>query len=127
MVNNRGVAGLFLAEAVERGGAFEQAVIRKVKEEAGLTIEVEHIVSVNEAFFKERDHYALFTTFKAKIINGSPAALLLVNFNQIRKQKFTMRSLYPVDGKNAYKYTKGFNILAIIAFALGIYRICPHL
>ena len=73
MVNNQGSGWSLPGGAVEKGETFEQAVIREVKEEAGLTVEVENIVSVNEAFFEERGHHALFITFKAKIINGNPS------------------------------------------------------
>lgn len=59
--------------AVEKGETLKQAVIREVKEETGLTVQVGNIVSVNEAFFKENGHHALFITFQANIIDGSPA------------------------------------------------------
>ncbi|MEC0180070.1 NUDIX hydrolase [Paenibacillus peoriae] len=70
MVNNQGSSWSLPGGAVEIGEPLEQAVIRETKEETGLTIEVENIVAVNEAFFKEKGHHALFITFKAKIIKG---------------------------------------------------------
>jgi 8-oxo-dGTP diphosphatase len=45
---------------VKQGETLKQAVIREAKEETGLTIEVEEIVAVNEAIFKEKGHHALF-------------------------------------------------------------------
>jgi 8-oxo-dGTP diphosphatase len=70
MVNNIGSGWSLPGGAVEKGETFEQAVIREIKEETGLTIEVESIVAVNEAFFKEKGNHALFITFTAKIIEG---------------------------------------------------------
>lgn len=70
MVNNKGGSWSLPGGAVEKGETFEQAVIRETKEETGLTIEVGNIVAVNEAFFKEKGHHALFITFKAKLLEG---------------------------------------------------------
>lgn len=70
MVNNQGSSWSLPGGAVEKGESLEQAVIRETKEETGLTIGIESILAVNEAFFKEKGHHAIFITFKAKIIKG---------------------------------------------------------
>ncbi|MCF6408926.1 NUDIX hydrolase [Pseudalkalibacillus salsuginis] len=56
--------------AVEEGETLMEAAIREAREETGLTIEIENLVCVNEAFMKENDHHAIFITFKARIVNG---------------------------------------------------------
>lgn len=70
MVHNVGSSWSLPGGMVEQGETLEEAVIREAKEETGLTIAVEHIVAVNEAFVKEKGHHVLFFTFKAKIIAG---------------------------------------------------------
>ncbi|MDQ0160659.1 NUDIX hydrolase [Alkalibacillus salilacus] len=70
MVNNKGGSWSLPGGAVEQGETLEEAVIREVKEETNLTIEVGEIIAVNEAMFKENGHHALFITFKAKVIEG---------------------------------------------------------
>lgn len=65
------------------------------------------------------EYYNVFLSVVGAVC-GPAVALILVDFYLIRKQKFSMRSLYRVEGKYAYKYTKGFNIPAILAFALGV-------
>jgi 8-oxo-dGTP diphosphatase len=55
---------------VETGETLEQAAVREAYEETGLTITVENILCVNEAFMMDHDHHVLFITFKGKIIGG---------------------------------------------------------
>ncbi|MFS1519553.1 NUDIX hydrolase [Bacillus sp. SCS-151] len=70
MVNNKGGGWSLPGGAVEQGETLEQAVVGEVKEETSLTIEAAEVIAVNEAFFKEKGHHALFITFKAKVIEG---------------------------------------------------------
>ena len=56
--------------AVKLGETLEEAVIREVKEETGLHINVKGICSISEAFFEERDHHAIFFNFLGEIIGG---------------------------------------------------------
>lgn len=56
--------------SVEPGETLSQAAIREAKEETGLTIEIDHILTVNEAFMMNDNNHAIFITFKARIISG---------------------------------------------------------
>lgn len=56
--------------AVENGETLEEAVIREVKEETGLNVDLEGVYAVSEAFFGNPGHHATFFTFKGRIIDG---------------------------------------------------------
>src|SRR5690625_3725406 len=72
MVKNVGSGWSLPGGAVEHGETLEEAMIRETEEETGLTIDVQHIVAVNEAFFEEKGNHVLFITFKVEIIDGEP-------------------------------------------------------
>ncbi len=80
MVNNKGGSWSLPGGAVKRGETLEKAVIREVKEETNLNIEVGEIVAINEAMVKEKGHHAIFFTFNAKIIDGE---ISVVNKDEI--------------------------------------------
>ncbi|MBW3490876.1 NUDIX hydrolase [Bacillus mycoides] len=60
--------------AVEKGETLEQALVREVKEETGLTAAAGGLVAINEKFFEEPGNHALFFTFRANIVTGELGA-----------------------------------------------------
>ena len=84
MVKNKGGGWSLPGGAVEKGETLEQAVIRECKEETNLTIEVEGIVAVNEAFFENRGHHSLFMTYKAKVVEGVIQILYKTEIEEVK-------------------------------------------
>lgn len=64
-------------------------------------------------------YYNVFLAVTA-VTCGAACAIMLADYFVIRKAKFSLKSIYQIKGSNAYKYTGGFNIVAVIAFAIGI-------
>lgn len=56
--------------AVEKGEILEEALVREVKEETGLTAALSGLVALNEKFFEDKGHHALFFTFRANVVTG---------------------------------------------------------
>ncbi len=64
-------------------------------------------------------YFGAFLTIGA-CVYAPLAALLLVDFFFVRRQRLAFRSAYELDGHNAYVYTGGFNLVGLAALAAGI-------
>ncbi|MDN7246280.1 NUDIX hydrolase [Planococcus shenhongbingii] len=80
--------------AVENDETLEEAAIREVKEETGLTIELEGLFVVSENFFEVRGHHAIFFTFRGRSADGSPTISIPEEIEEITW----------MDSKTAEKY-----------------------
>lgn len=56
--------------AVEKGEILEEALIREVKEETGLTAVTGGLVAINEKFFEASGNHAILFTFRANVVKG---------------------------------------------------------
>lgn len=65
------------------------------------------------------DYYHVFLALLGATA-GPIVTLILVDFFLIRKRKISLKDLYKINGRNAYYYTKGINIPAVVSFVLGI-------
>lgn len=50
---------------------------------------------------------------------GMATAIVLADYFFVRKSKFSLRSIYQIKGNSAYKYTHGFNMVAVTAIIAG--------
>ena len=66
------------------------------------------------------DYFGTFLTIGGTIY-APIAAVLLVDFFFIRKQRIDLRSAYELSGHNAYEYTNGWNIVGMACMAIGIF------
>ncbi|HDR4419874.1 TPA: NUDIX hydrolase [Bacillus cereus] len=60
--------------AVEKGETLEEALIREVKEETGLTAALSGLVAINEKFFEASVNHAILFTFRANVVKGELVA-----------------------------------------------------
>jgi NCS1 family nucleobase:cation symporter-1 len=67
---------------------------------------------------KVTEYFGAFISFSAFII-APISGMVVVDFLFIRKQKISIHSLYEVDGHNAYRFHRGFNVAGIACMILG--------
>jgi NCS1 family nucleobase:cation symporter-1 len=65
------------------------------------------------------EHFGAFLSL-AGLIYATFIGLVLTDFYLVRRQRFSLRSIYRLDDHNAYSYTGGFNVVAFVAMAAGI-------
>ncbi|QQK76499.1 cytosine permease [Salicibibacter cibarius] len=65
------------------------------------------------------EYYSVFLALVGAT-SGSVVALIVVDFFIVRRQKISMKDLYRIGGRNAYRYTGGFNLMAILSFIAGV-------
>lgn len=67
---------------------------------------------------KITEYFGSFLTIGA-CVYAPLAALLFIDFFFIRKQKIDLKSAYELEGHNAYRYSRGFNIAGLICLLSG--------
>ena len=65
------------------------------------------------------EYFGSFLTVSA-CIYAPLAALLFADFFIVRRQKFSIRSAFGLEGHTAYDYTKSFNIVGLLCVAAGV-------
>lgn len=65
------------------------------------------------------EYFGSFLTISA-CVYAPLASLLFTDFFFVRKQKFSIRSAFDLNGHNAYRYTRGFNIVGLLCVAAGV-------
>jgi NCS1 family nucleobase:cation symporter-1 len=72
------------------------------------------------AWGKITEYFGSFLTIGA-CVYAPLAALLFTDFFFIRKQRFSLRSAYGLEGHTAYSYTGGFNIVSLLCVVFGFF------
>ena len=67
---------------------------------------------------KITEYFGSFLTIGA-LVYAPLAALLVVDFFLVRRQKIDLRSAYGLEGHHSYDYTKGFNIVGLVCLVFG--------
>lgn len=69
------------------------------------------------------DHFGSFISMAAQI-QGPIIGMIVVDYLIVKKRKISLKSLYNIDGHNAYDFTHGFNLVGlgciVIAFVTNI-------
>ena len=69
------------------------------------------------------DHFGSFISMAAQI-QGPIIGMTVVDYLIVKKRKISLKSLYNIDGHNAYEFTHGFNLVGLgcilIAFVTNI-------
>lgn len=69
------------------------------------------------------DHFASFISLAA-YLQGPIIGMIVVDFLVVKKRKLSLKSAYYMKGHDAYKFTKGFNLVGIgvlvVTFIVGI-------
>ena len=69
------------------------------------------------------DHFGSFISMAAQI-QGPIIGMTVVDYLIVKKRKISLKSLYQIDGHNAYEFTNGFNLVGlgcmVIAFITNI-------
>lgn len=64
------------------------------------------------------NYYSVFLSVIG-FIGGPTVIIILVDYFLIRKQRISIRDMFEQEAKNAYYYTKGFNVLGYVALLAG--------
>ncbi len=64
------------------------------------------------------EYFGTFLTISA-CVYAPLAALLFVDFFFVRKQRLDLKSAYELEGHNAYRYTKGYNVVGLMCLVFG--------
>ncbi len=64
------------------------------------------------------EYFGAFLTISA-CVYAPLAALLFVDFFFVRKQRLDLKSAYELKGHDAYRYTKGFNLIGLACLVFG--------
>jgi len=65
------------------------------------------------------EYYTVFVSFVGAL-SVPLVTLILVDYYAVRRGRFSLRSLYRVEGRFSYRYSKGFNLVTLACFCLGI-------
>lgn len=65
------------------------------------------------------DYYSIFLAVTS-IVAAPSVMIVLIDYFVLRKERFSFKAIYKRENMHVYKYTGGFNIIAVIAFVCGV-------